>query len=161
MARDVRISAFVATAEHFPHVVEPFVFSNFGRGGPPKFAIRAPAFDFQECRSTDRLDGLGSMANVSSAHPPTIIPGEGGSLAFEYWNELVRDANLWKYPVDFLLRNRPIEIAAELWESDHRYSGRGRTIRAQLLAVKIGGELSKDEGLKAHIQERKAWFSGR
>lgn len=155
---NVRTAKFVVTKQHFASVLRPHSMPS----GDERYAIRCPAHVFPECEGRDRdQDELGPMVNVSSKHRPVFVRGDDTNTDRLNWQLLVEQAERWNYPVNFLLLDREITIAGTVWTSrDGTYRGRpfGATHHASLLAVKVVGDFTRDEGLAGHILDVKGWL---
>lgn len=160
MTHERRITKLVPTRLHFACIMAPFTFKNDDHE-VTKYGIRLPAEQFPEVMARDRGDEFGPTVHASSKFQPVIVPGEGEGEDWNNWERLLELAARWNYPADRLLVDREIEVSTVLWTSNRpsRYViGTGTYV--SLEAVKIGGDLTKDEGLEAHIKDTKAFFTG-
>lgn len=155
---NVRTVTFTVTKQHFPSILFPHSMPS----GDPRYAIRCPAEAFPEVEARDReQDELGPMVNCSSKNRPLLLPGDDTNSDRLEWQMLLEQAERWNYPPNYLLLDREITVAGTVWTShDHYFRGRpsGATHHASLLAVKVVGDFTRDEGLARHILEVKGWF---
>ena len=143
---------FICTKDHWPAIFEPHETPT----GEKRYAILAPAEFFPDVDPRERR-GIGMAVRASSQRKPLIVIGDGG-LDVTRFEGLMEDAMAWRYPVNWLLHNRPVRIAAVQFQTSKHHLHMPDQVLLSLEAIQIGGDFTKDEGLKAHIAERKKWF---
>lgn len=159
---DVVNHKFVITANHFPHLIEPFRNS---MGPEVRYSLRVPPEMFPDVIPGSRAeDDLGPLVSTSGHRPPLVQPGYGSGLAFDQWEHLLMQARRWQYPVDRLFWNRECTVAGYTWNQDYYSSNLGHRSkapikRATLVGVRVGGDLQRDEGLAKHILEMTGFFN--
>jgi hypothetical protein len=155
---DIRKATFIVTKQHFPNVIRPYPMPS----GDERYSVRCPASAFPECEARSReQDELGLMVNVSSKHPPLVIPGNGTNPEHRDWQDLISQALRWNYSPNYLLIDREITVIGHIWHSTsdiYRMRRNSATVHASLLAVRVGGDFTKDEELAVHIIEVMDWF---
>lgn len=160
---NTRTIAFTCTQAHFPHIIEPWTSPGLARPasevGRDRYSIRVSPDVFPELETKGRpQDELGPMASVSSLNRPMVLPNDGSNEDFYRWNNLLEQARRWRYRPDYLFHGREIMIHVRMWM--HRGSEWVRPgMRGDLVAVKVIGDLEKDEGLAAHILDVKGWLT--
>lgn len=153
------IAEFICTKDHWPHIFTPWE----PKGMPnsrPMFSIIVPAEPFAGFGFAPRdRKNIGMSINASSQHRPMVMAGDGGWPDATKWETLMREAAQWQYPYGHLLDGRPVQVAAIPWQQRYDHPFQPSMWVLSLQAVQIGGDLDKDEGLEAHIAERKKWFN--
>lgn len=153
---DVHTISFVATKDHWPMILSSH--KGPGPNAAPRFSIRVPASVYPiALAQRDRNDGLGLMVGASSRFRPVLVPRFGTPHNFRDWEALVSQARQWNYPLNHLLLGREVEVAVSPYMLESNQFHPGGTY-LDLRGIKVGGDLTKDEGLAAHIIEVQGWF---
>lgn len=118
-----------------------------------KYSMRLPvdtaSVDLPEGCMIKFIDG-DIIVNASSKIRPIIyVDPKFRSV----WEILKRKASEWNFPVDRLLRDRPMTVAVEPFYVDK--SPMKPFTALSLIAVQIGGDLSKSDLLDEHINSIK------
>lgn len=132
--------------EHFAAIHSPYPGPTSDHAA--KYSMVLPACNVPaDCRFKQRNDVM--TVTASSTKQPFIYVEPKFQTA---WEILKHDADVWRFPIDRLLRGRPMTAAVQPFHVNPRVSYGKPFIALELVAVHVMGDFDKSEPLKEHIE---------